>query len=244
MAPASSNSALVTQEDWKVARVESTDPPIQMSDGLARNKPGDHSTLAASCIPHARRKYVEVAEAFPEEVAFVLRTLREVFRTDQKAKRNGLSPPERLLLHQQESAPRMQALNDWMTRQFAEHTVEPNSGLGEAISYMQNHWQKLTLFLRVPGAPLDNNICERALKKAILHRKNALFYRTLSLLQNSPAQVAAPQHSPSGSDFCRDRGLGARAANLMASFSLFGANRLLHHGMHGSRRGNVGASLA
>ena len=158
---------------------ETTDPPIQMSDGLARNKPGDHSTLAASCIPHARRKYVEVAEAFPEEVAFVLRTLREVFRTDQKAKRNGLSPPERLLLHQQESAPRMQALNDWMTRQFAEHTVEPNSGLGEAISYMQNHWQKLTLFLRVPGAPLDNNICERALKKAILHRKNALFYRTL-----------------------------------------------------------------
>jgi len=30
----------------------------------------------------------------------------------------------------------------------------------------------------VPGAPLDNNICERILKKAILHRKNALFYKT------------------------------------------------------------------
>jgi hypothetical protein len=37
---------------------------------------------------------------------------------------------------------------------------------------------KLTLFLSQPGAPLDNNICERALKKAILHRKNALFYKT------------------------------------------------------------------
>jgi len=33
------------------------------------------------------------------------------------------------------------------------------------------------LFLRQPGAPLDNNICERALKKVILHRKNALFYK-------------------------------------------------------------------
>jgi transposase len=32
----------------------------------------------------------------------------------------------------------------------------------------------------VPGAPLDNNVCERILKKAILHRKNALFYRTLN----------------------------------------------------------------
>jgi len=43
---------------------------------------------------------------------------------------------------------------------------------------MLKHWQKLTLFLRQAGAPLDNNICERALKKAILHRKNALFFKT------------------------------------------------------------------
>ncbi len=34
-------------------------------------------------------------------------------------------------------------------------------------------------FRREPGAPLDNNLCERALKRAVLHRKNALFYRTL-----------------------------------------------------------------
>jgi hypothetical protein len=57
---------------------------------------------------------------------------------------------------------------------------EPNSGLGKAITYMQRHWKALTLFLRQPGAPLDNNICERALKLAVLHRKNALFYRTLN----------------------------------------------------------------
>ena len=56
--------------------------------------------------------------------------------------------------------------------------VEPNSGLGKAIGYRLKHWEKLTLFLRRAGAPLDNNICERALKKAILHRKNALFYKT------------------------------------------------------------------
>jgi hypothetical protein len=43
---------------------------------------------------------------------------------------------------------------------------------------MLKHWKQLTLFLRVPKAPLDNNLCERALKKAILHRKNSLFYKT------------------------------------------------------------------
>jgi len=154
--------------------------PIQMSDALARNTPGDHATQAASCIPHGRRKFVEVYEAFPEAVAFVLETLRPVFRTDQQAQQEGLSPQARLLLHQQESGPRMQALRDWMAKQFADHLVEPNSGLGQAITYLQNHWEKLTLFLRVPGTPLSNNLCERALKKAILHRKNSLFYRTLN----------------------------------------------------------------
>ena len=59
-----------------------------------------------------------------------------------------------------------------------ERKVEPNSGLGQAISYLLKHWQKLTLFLEKPGVPLDNNIVERALKKAILHRKNSLFYKT------------------------------------------------------------------
>jgi hypothetical protein len=62
--------------------------------------------------------------------------------------------------------------------QIAEKKVEPNSGLGQAISYVKNHWRPLTLFLRVPGALLDNNVCERAFKKAILHRKGSLFYKT------------------------------------------------------------------
>ena len=155
-------------------------PPIQMSDALARNAPGEHPTQAASCIPHGRRKFVEVHDAFPEEVAFVLQTLRPVFVTDRQAQQEGLSPEARLRLHQEHSGPRMQALSDWMAKQFEDHLVEPNSGLGQAMTYMQNHWEKLTLFLRVPGAPLSNNLCERALKKAILHRKNALFYRTLN----------------------------------------------------------------
>ena len=72
----------------------------------------------------------------------------------------------------------MQQLHDWLTRQFDEKLIEPNSALGGAIRYMLNHWEKLTLFLRQAGAPLDINVCQRALKKAILHHKHALFYKT------------------------------------------------------------------
>jgi transposase len=71
-------------------------------------------------------------------------------------------------------------LRSWLDAQLTEKKVEPNSGLGKAIQYMLRHWEPLTLFLREPGAPLDNNLCERALKKAILHRKNSLFYKTMN----------------------------------------------------------------
>jgi transposase len=121
-----------------------------------------------------------VAESFPGECRFVLETLRDVYKNDAVAKERGLTPEERLRFHQAESGPFMNGLELWMREQFAQRKVEPNSGLGEAIRYMQKHWDRLTLFLRKTGAPLDNNICERALKRAILHRKNALFFKTLN----------------------------------------------------------------
>ena len=91
-----------------------------------------------------------------------------------------MTPEQRLRFHQQQSEPLMKKLQEWMEAQFAEHKTEPNSGLGKAISYLLNHWTKLTLFLRQAGAPIDNNVVERALKKAIRNRKNALFYKTLN----------------------------------------------------------------
>ena len=73
----------------------------------------------------------------------------------------------------------MDKLHQWMSQQLEQKQVEPNSGLGQAMGYLLRHWQPLTLFLRRAGAPLDNNICERALKLAIMHRKNSLSYKTL-----------------------------------------------------------------
>ena len=72
----------------------------------------------------------------------------------------------------------MDQLHSWLQAQLNEKKVDPNSGLGGAVNYLLNHWHRLTLFLRQAGAPLDNNLCERSLKKAILHRKNSLFYLT------------------------------------------------------------------
>jgi transposase len=152
--------------------------PIQMSDALSHNAADGAGTIVAHCLAHGRRRFVDIAASFPEQCRTVLEVLREVYEHDADARERGLSPAARLALHQAKSGPKMEALARWMKQKVDQREVEPNSGLGEAIAYMQKHWEPLTLFLREPGAPLDNNICERALKKAILHRKNALFFKT------------------------------------------------------------------
>lgn len=159
-------------------RASEVEPPVQMCDGLSRNLPGDLKAILSNCLAHSRRYFVNVAGSFPRECRHVLDLLGKVYQNDALAKKRQMSPEERLRLHQADSAPVMKELHEWLTEQLEEKKVEPNSGLGNAINYMLKRWDRLTLFLRKPGAPLDNNICERALKKAILHRKNALFYKT------------------------------------------------------------------
>jgi len=162
-------------------RAQGLPPPIQMSDALSRNVPKPVEKLEilwGNCNAHARRRFVQVTPNFPQECRFVLETLREVYRYDAEAEAQGLGPEERLRFHQEHSRPLMDTLHAWFEAQFAQKKVEPNSGLGEAITYCLKRWDRLTLFLRQAGAPLDSNIVERALKKCILHRKNSLFYKT------------------------------------------------------------------
>ena len=161
-------------------RAATLDPPIQMCDGSSRNESEAIETLLANCLTHGRRKFVEVTSCFPGECRYVLETLGQVYMHDATTRKQGMSPEERLRFHQAHSAEVMADLKRWMEDQLAQKKVEPNSSLGGAFSYMLKRWAKLTLFLRKAGAPLDNNICERALKKAILHRKNSLFYKTLN----------------------------------------------------------------
>ena len=164
--------------DVLAKRVKALAPPIQMCDALSRNLPVELETIVANCLAHGRRQFVDVAESFPGECRHVLESLAVIYRNDATARKRKLSANARLQFHQAHSGSTLKHLQTWLARQFDERLVEPNSSLGGAIAYMLRHWEKLTLFLRQPGAPLDNNICERALKKAILHRKNAMFYKT------------------------------------------------------------------
>ena len=86
-----------------------------------------------------------------------------------------MTPDERLQWHVPKSQPLMDELKKWLKARLDNKEVEPNSSLGGAINYMLKRWDALTRFLQIAGAPLDSNIVERALKRAIVHRKNSLY---------------------------------------------------------------------
>ncbi len=155
-------------------------PPImQMCDALSANAVGDFKRILINCLTHGRRKFTDIEDFFPEECAYVIKKIELVYKHDKEAKEKHMSDIQRQLYHKKYSAPVMQELKIWMKKQIDDHLTEPNSGLGKSIAYLQNHWEKLTRFLTVPGAPLDNNVVERTLKLSIRCRKNSLFYKTL-----------------------------------------------------------------
>ncbi|HYR87943.1 MAG TPA: IS66 family transposase [Terriglobia bacterium] len=164
--------------DVLAQRARELPSPIQMCDASSRNLPRQLKVILANCLTHGRRQFVEAAANFPEECAYILETLGKVYHNEAITRERGMTPEARLTFHQAESGPLMDQMKNWFALQIDEKRCEPNSGLGSAIAYMQTRWDELTLFLRIPGAPLDSNIVERALKRAILHRKTALFYKT------------------------------------------------------------------
>ncbi|MBA3417018.1 MAG: transposase, partial [Chloroflexia bacterium] len=99
-------------------RAEELPPPIQMCDALTRNLPGELQTILAHCLAHARRRFVDIYDRFPEPCRHLLESLAVVYRNDAEARQRRLSPEARLRFHQEASGPTMQDLHDWLTGQL------------------------------------------------------------------------------------------------------------------------------
>lgn len=149
-----------------------------MSDALKTNEADETALIRCHCLAHGRRKFSELEDVFPLECHVVIEALKQVFEHDAQARQEQMPPAARLAYHQAVSRPIMEGLKRWLDQQRDDRLVEPNSSLGKAMAYMQTHWATLTRFLSVPGAPLANNVVERALKLFIRQRKNSLFFAT------------------------------------------------------------------
>ena len=149
-----------------------------MSDALSHNHAEEALLIRCHCLAHARRQFSDLGADFPAASAVVVNALKLIYDHDEEARDQGLNAQARLVYPQEYSAPVFTTLKTWLEQQTTQRLVEPNSSLGKAIAYLLEHWATLTQCLQEPGAPLDNNTAERALKLAIRQRKNSLFYAT------------------------------------------------------------------
>jgi len=154
------------------------DKIIKMSDALSSNNVNTE-TIECNCLVHARRKFVEIKDYWPKEASYVIQLIQKIYKNEKEVKKEEMNDAERLLYHQKHSLPIMVEYKRYIEELLIKNKIEPNSSFGAAINYSLNHWENLTRFLSVPGAPIDNNEAERKLKIPIRTRKNSLFYYNL-----------------------------------------------------------------
>lgn len=154
--------------------------PIQtMSDALAANVSHGLKVIICNCFAHALRKFKEIAIYYEAECSVILTALDSAYKSEDVIKAKKLNDAERLAYHQEHTLPTLTKLHQWLNEQQEKYCIEPNSHLGAAVSYLLKHWPKLLQFCQIPGAPIDNNICEQLLKIAIRIRKTSYFHKTI-----------------------------------------------------------------
>jgi transposase len=130
-------------------------PPMQMCDALSRNLPKlpeKLEVIVGHCLAHARRRFVEVIANFPEQCQHVLEQPGKIYGNDALVHKQAMTPHERFAL-----APAQERSGDERTSCLAHHSVRGEEcrtelGPGIAMRYLPKHWERLTLFLRQPGA--------------------------------------------------------------------------------------------
>jgi hypothetical protein len=125
--------------DMLSRRAANLSPPVQMCDALSRNVPKLASgveIMIVHCVAHGRRQFVEIVQNFPSECRYVLEMLGLVYGYDAEARELQLRGTARLEFHQHHSGPVMEELHRWLETQLSQKRTEPNSSLGQAITYL------------------------------------------------------------------------------------------------------------
>ena len=121
---------------------------------------------------HARRKFVEVYKTTSSPFAHeVIECLRAIYAIEAEIR--GSSAEQRLAARRARTTPLMEALKARLTEMISQ--LFSQSKLTEAINYVLNHWEGLTLFLSDGRVEVDSNTVERSMRPIAMGRRNSLF---------------------------------------------------------------------
>ena len=127
------------------------------------------------CWAHARRYFKEASDAQPKGTSGkpeqALSYIQKLFRIEAKIK--TATTDKKHLIRQQESAPILAALKQWLDKSL-KHPVK-SAKLTKALTYLSNQWVKLSRYTENGAWPMDNNHAENCIRPFVVGRKNWLF---------------------------------------------------------------------
>jgi len=126
-----------------------------------------------ACMAHIRRAYEKALAEHKSLAEYALGEIQRLYRIEQTADKEQLSPQRRKELRERLATPILAAFEKWMAETYP--TVLPKSRIGQAIAYSYSVWARMKNYLKDGRLMIDNNLAENAIRPIALSRKNFLF---------------------------------------------------------------------
>jgi transposase len=126
------------------------------------------------CNAHARRKFKDAKDRFPDEAKFFMGQYEKIYKLEGEAKEDK---PDQIQTYRRQMAIYFDGMKSRAMANIAEYPSK--SSIAKAMSYFLNNFKDLTLYLKNPELPIDNNPQERLLRNPVIGRKT--WYGTHSI---------------------------------------------------------------
>ena len=129
----------------------------------------------AACWAHVRRKFENALKTDPAEAATVMQKIQSLYAVEREIRQMDPRPAsdEIVAIRTRDSLLVIVELRELLL-QYREDAL-PKGRLGRAIDYAFGQWQWLSTYIHDGLVAIDNNSCERAMRRVAVGRKNWLF---------------------------------------------------------------------
>ncbi len=135
------------------------------------------------CWAHCRRYFVEAEGAIPKDsrspeqtTTQFISAIGELYAVEARVR--DLDAAARQKQREAHSRPVLKRIEAMLLKHL--HTVVPASLLGKALHYLSAQWPKLVRYVENGAWPIDNNLCENAIRPFVVGRRNWLFADTVA----------------------------------------------------------------
>ena len=105
------------------------------------------------------------------------RYTNELYLIETLARDHELEAEDLSALRKNRAGPLLEKIKTWLALQAGRSL--PSSPMGKAITYAQNQWDALNVYVEDGRLEIDNNAAERGMRPIALGRKNWLFFQSL-----------------------------------------------------------------